>query len=663
MRKEYPNLSSPVRIGQIELPTRLVMAPVDTQYATEEGYVTPRLIDFYRRRAGRGMALIISENTGVDKGGKSNIRMLGLFDDSCIKGLRELVSIIHRAGSRIIFQLNHAGRQTTPHFLGGKHPVAASAIPCPLIKVKPLELKIGQIEEMIGFFADASVRARKSGSDGVELHMAHGYLLCGFLSPFSNKRTDQYGGTREGRILFPLQVLRAIREKLPPPFIVGCRISGDEQVEGGLTLKDTIPIAQRLECEGTDYIHVSCCNNASGHKNIPSYYEPPGVFVEYAAAIKQAISIPVITVGRLYDLDFAERILAEGKADLAAAARPFIADPDFGLKLGNLAPDYRIGNESAGEKKIFIATSKQGPNCLYCNRCIASLVKTTEGIVCTVNPHLGIDEFQKSIRPVELKKYILVVGGGPAGMIAAYRAARRGHQVTLWEQKSRPGGALYYAGLSSEKEGFRDYLRYLKNCLQDSPVKVEMERVADIDTIGRLNPDEVIIAAGAAKADPQIPGIDSVGWETVHNGFDRPSEKGDRVLIVGGGGRGAELAEFLANKGASVTLVARRGIALDTPLQIRHYLEQRLLAAGVEVLLKTELLGLHIEKALAKRDEKEQTLTGFNRVILAYGERPNTELYNALIKKGISTRIIGDAAEPRDLFAAVREGTMVGNRV
>ena len=423
MSGPYPLLSSSIKVGQVELANRLVMAPIDTQYATEEGYVTERLLNFYRRRTGRGMSLMISENTGVDRGGKSNIRMLGLFDDSYIEGIRKFVDAVHEGGTRIIIQLNHAGRQTNSHFLGGGHPVAASDIPCPLVRVTPHELTVDQINSLQHKFAEAAERACEAGADGIELHMAHGYLLCGFLSPFSNARTDQFGGSLERRLSFPLQVLSLIRKKIPSPFIIGCRISGDEQVEGGLTLKETVPVTKSLENAGADYIHVSCCNNASGHKNIPSYYEPMGVFVEFAEAIKQTVNIPVISVGRIHDLDLAEKILAGKKADMTAIARPFVADPDFGLKIEKPA-------------------SLKGPNCLSCNRCIASLVKTTDGIACTVNPFIGEDEFEDSVQPAETVKNILVVGGGPGGMLAAYRSAKRGHRVTLWEKEDRLGGAL-----------------------------------------------------------------------------------------------------------------------------------------------------------------------------------------------------------------------------
>ncbi|MBT3310822.1 MAG: FAD-dependent oxidoreductase [Desulfobacterales bacterium] len=649
MSSKYPRLSSPVTLGSTELSTRLVMAPVDTQYSTKEGHVTQKLIDFYKRRAGRGVSMIITENTGVDKGGKSNISMMGLFNDTYIEGMSRLASAVHKKGSKIIIQLNHAGRQTNSKYLGGGHPVAASAIPCPLVKITPHELKPEQIDSLVYKFLDAATRAEKAGADGIELHMAHGYLLCGFLSPFSNQRGDKYGGSIEKRMQFPLQVLKVIREKLPESFIIGCRISGDEQVAGGLTLKETIPITQTLEKNGADYIHVSCCNNASGHKNIPSYYEPPGVFLEYAEAIKKAVSIPVITVGRLHSLDFAEDIIAEKKVDLIAAARPFVADPDFGIEVG--------------KKNNLDKNFKQGPVCLSCNQCIASLVKTTEGITCTINPYLNSEKTKKAQR-VDLKKHVLVVGGGPAGMAAAVNAKKRGHNVTLMEKKNRLGGALYYAGLPSNKEGFISYCNYLYENLIKTSVAVETGKEADINTIIKLEPDEVIIATGAAKPSPSIPGLNKIKWERVYSGFDTPIEKGSKVIIAGGGGRGAELAEFMAERGSIVTLVeARNRVAYDTPLQIRYYLEQRLNNSNIELFINTTILEFTHEGIRVKHNNKEETLTGFDRIIMALGESPNTGLYKELCDKGISARIIGDAVKPRNLLYAVHEGSIVGDLV
>jgi len=663
MENEYPLLSSPIKIGSIELSNRVVMASVDTQYCTLEGYVTSRMIEFYRRRAAGGVALIITENTGIDFGGKSNIRMHGLFDDSYMEGARKFVSAVKKEGSRIFIQLNHAGRQSTYLYLGGAQPVAPSPIPCPLIKVEPRELEPREIEKLIERFTEAAYRAWHIGADGVELHMAHGYLLCSFLSPFSNRRTDQYGGSFEGRLRFPLEVFKSIRKKLPPFFIIGCRISADEEVEGGLTLKESIPIAQSFEKAGMDYIHVSACNNASGHKNIPSYYEPPGVFSDYAAAIKKAVSIPVISVGRIHSLKIAEEVLAAQKADLVAAARPFIVDPDFAAAVAPAKPQTEQNDKTLGGN-FAVPGSLAGQNCLSCNRCIAALVKGRDGLLCTINPFLGKDEFNSLIHPADIKKRILVVGGGPAGIITAFRAARRGHSVTLWERKARLGGALYYAGLAPHKEPFKDYLNFLIKCLDDLPVEVVMEQIGDIDAIKKFGFDEVILAVGASKPRPSIPGIETIEWEDVAAGFDNPGASGTQVLVAGGGGRGTELAEFLALNGGDVTLMeARERIASDTPFQIRYYITRRLVSAGVKVLLNTELKELTPGRILVNNQDGEKELNGFDRIFLALGENPNNNLYQAIIKENIPAQLIGDAAAPRDLMAAVHEGTHTGDSV
>jgi len=651
MERKYHLLSSPIKIGSVELSTRIAMAPVDTQYCTPEGYVTPKMIDFYRRRAAGGVSLIVTGNTGVDLGGKSNVRMAGLFDDSYIEGARKLVSAVKREGSKIFIQLNHAGRQSKPEYLGGRKPVAPSPIPCPLLRVMPRELNGEEIEMLTERFAEAAYRAWQSGADGVEIHMAHGYLLCSFLSPFSNRRTDQYGGSIEGRLRFPLAVLKSIRQKLPSSFVLGCRISASEEIEGGLTLKETVLIAQAFERAGIDYIHVSACNNASAHKNIPSYYEPPGVFSGYASTIKKAVSIPVIAIGRIHSLEVAEEILRTQKADLVATARAFIADPDFAAPLKD-------------EKKLSILQNWKGPNCISCCRCIAGLVKGKDGLLCTVNPLLGKDEFKKSIQRCEIKKNILVVGGGPAGMLAAFRAAKRGHRVTLWERKAHLGGALYYAGLAAHKGPFRDYLNYLIKCLNDSPVEVVVEQFGDLDSIKEFRPDEVILAMGASKPTPSIPGIERVDWESVSEGFDNPCTRGTRVLVAGGGGRGAELAEFLALSGGKVTLVeVGKRIASDIPLQVRHYLAQRLGAVGVKVLLNTELKKVAPEGVWVKGPEGEKELRGFDRIFLALGESTNDELYRELLNENIAAQLIGDAVAPRDLMAAVCDGARVGDSV
>jgi 2,4-dienoyl-CoA reductase-like NADH-dependent reductase (Old Yellow Enzyme family)/thioredoxin reductase len=649
-----------MRIGEIEISGRLAMAPIDTQYCTKEGYVTSRMINFYWRRAQSGVPLIITENTGVHPGGKSNFRMHGLFDDSYIHGAKSLVSEIKRSGSKVLIQLNHAGRQTTYSYLGGIQPVAPSAISCPLIKVKPRALEEKEIEHLVLAFFEAAQRAWRAGADGVELHMAHGYLLCSFLSPFSNLRSDKYGGTFEGRLRFPLEVLRSIRENLPSSFVVGCRISADEEVPRGLTLTESVPTAQALEAAGADYIHVSACNNGSAHKTIPSYFEPLGVFSRYAKAIKKAVSIPVICVGRFHNLECAEAALRFQVADLVASARPFLVDPDFAAAISSktLPPTSRAKSMMSIAKGLGVLS---GQKCLSCNRCIASLVTETKGLTCTINPFVGENMLESEIFPAKERKRVLVVGGGPAGIISALLASMRGHRVFLWEATRRLGGALYYAGLAPHKEPFKEYLDYLIRRLHQMSVDVLLEKVGDIESIREFRADHVILAVGGAKPTPLIPGMENTEWLDVLKGFETPYVKGLRILVVGGGGRGVELSMFLALKGAEVTLLeARSQVGENTPLQIRYYLEQKLISLRVKLLLNAELRYIENGKFLIKGQQGEKTIEGFEKVFVAFGEKPNRDLYEALLKAAIPTVLIGDALRPRDLLAAVHEGATAG---
>ncbi|MFQ6097502.1 MAG: NADH:flavin oxidoreductase, partial [Armatimonadota bacterium] len=325
-------LFSPIRINGLELKNRIVMPPMGTSFADEMGRVTPKLIAYYAARARGGPGLVIVEHTAVHPTGRTGARMLSAFSerDHC-EGLRQLFAAVHDAGVPVAIQLNHGGRQASADVIG-EQVWAPSAVPCPDGRTMSREMTLDDIAEVRAAFVSAAERAKRAGADAVEIHMAHGYLLCEFLSPYTNKRTDEYGGDLERRCRLPTEVVRAVRETLGADFPILVRISADELIEGGLTTEMSRENARRLAAAGADAVDVSVCLGETAHVASAPYYLEQGHLVEYAEAIKEAVNVPVIAVGRITEPAFADRVIAEGRADLVAVGRALIADPAWPRK-------------------------------------------------------------------------------------------------------------------------------------------------------------------------------------------------------------------------------------------------------------------------------------------------------------------------------------------
>ncbi len=420
----FAALSNPFQIGNLKLNNRIVMPPMATNFAGPDGSVNERHIAYYVRRAQGGAGYITFEHTGVLQQGKAFPSMALIDSDRQIPSFRKLTEAIHREGGKIVIQINHAGRQTSSAITGSPL-VAPSAIPCPVRKEGPVALSPEQIPKIVEAFALAAGRVKEAGADGVEIHMAHGYLLNQFLSPYSNKREDEYGGNAQRRMRAPIEVLQAVRHKVGLDFPIICRLSADEYVEEGLKLEASKEIAGALEKNGANALHISACVAASVYFNQPPYYVEEGVFAHLAQGIKSVVNIPVITVGRIRTPELANRILEDKKADLVSMGRALIADPDL--------PAKAFG----GRREDIIP-------CISCNRCIVSIRKGA--LQCAVNPETGREGVfivKKTTRP----KKVWIIGGGPAGMKAAEIAARRGHQVTLYEKENQLGGQFLLAAV------------------------------------------------------------------------------------------------------------------------------------------------------------------------------------------------------------------------
>lgn len=526
---KFEKVLEPIRIGSMELRNRFVMPPMVTNYAAEDGSVTERLKWYHQTRAKGGVGLIIVEASYVDHAAKGFSHELGIHKDELIPGLRSLTNAVHRYGAQIAIQLYHAGRQTTSD-VSGTSVVAPSAIPCPVKQEMPKELTVAEIKQIVGDFRQAARRAKEAGFDAVEIHGAHGYLLDQFLSPYSNKRTDEYGGTFAHRMRFPLEVIQNVREEVGEDFPIIFRMSADEYVSGGLTIEDTKMWARILAETGINALHVSGGVYESAQMIIPPAAIEQGVYAENAAAIKQAVNgaIPVIAVGRIKKPEMAEQIIRDGKADLIAMGRALLGDPGL-------------------PKKVAEGRISEIRNCVGCNQgCIDRLFRD-EDIACMINPITGHEEEFNLAAPVNRKR-VLIIGGGPAGLEAAWVAALRGHKTILFEKEKQLGGQLMMAAKSSHKEELNDLRRHLIHQVRMSDAEIVMGAEADLSTVRRINPDVVILAAGSEEIVPHIPGIFRENVVTGQDVLRGTADVGDNVVVIGGGMVGCETAEYLADR-------------------------------------------------------------------------------------------------------------------
>ena len=611
-----------------------------TLYANEDGSVSDRLKDYIVARAKGGVGLIILEGAYTHSTGKGFPNQLSIDHDHYIPALKKLTSVVHQDGAKIALQLLHAGRQNT--LTSVETPVAPSPIPCPVLKKTPRALTTAEIKEITDSFAEGALRAMKAGFDCIDIHAAHGYLINQFLSPYSNKRTDEYGKDLHGRARFMLEIVEKIKAKLGPGFPISCRISADEFVTGGLKVEQSKQIARILQETGISAIHVSGGVYESAQMIIPPFGFGHGTLVHLAKGIKDVVDVPVSAVGRIIEPQTAEEIICRGHADMVALGRALIADPNWPLK--------------AMEKRF-----EEIRQCIGCGACRQRAVRPQMN--CSVNYEAGREGEARIITTGKTKR-VWVIGGGPAGLEAARVAALKGHQVTLYEKQEKLGGTFLVASLPPRKGEYTKAIEYLARQLKTLNVAIHVNREIREDLIFGSDAEAFIFATGASPSVPVVPGIDQPNVVQATAILSEEADAGDSVLVVGGGSVGAETAEFLAAKGKKVTLIEMLdGVALDAPDTVRIVLLENLKKMRVDIKASTALKAIEGRKILVITNSREEPIDGIDTVVLAVGSKPNSELFEKAKGKKAEMLIIGDSLQPRTALEAIHEGSKIAREL
>ncbi|MDF2957591.1 MAG: Dihydrolipoamide dehydrogenase [Candidatus Alkanophagales archaeon MCA70_species_1] len=664
--EEVAALFEPIKIGDVELRSRIVMAPMGTGFATRDGFVTDRMIAYYAERAKGGAGMITVEASCVDSPvGRLGPHDILVDDDKFIPGLSKLAEAIKKEGAVASLQLAHGGRYSRS-YITGTQPVAPSPIPSRYTKETPRELTTEEVEAIIDKFADAALRAKRAGFDAVELMGSTGYLISQFLSSLTNKRTDRFGGDAAARATFAVEIIQRIREKVGSQFPISFKFSVNEYLPGGNTIEDSKIIARRVEEAGASIIHAWAGWHESPVPMLPMSVER-GAFVHLAEAMKEVVSIPVIAVGRINDVKLAARIIREKRADLVAMGRAFLADPHF----PNKAKEGRFD-----EIRM----------CIGCCRCFDNVMRALADprseatITCSLNAEVGREfELAEKLKRAEKPKKVLIVGGGPAGMETARVLKLRGHEVKILEEDEKLGGNLLLAAVPPYKSEINNIIQYLTTQMRKLGVAVETSRKVTADEVLRLMKedgyDELVIAVGASPIIPEVSGVAERLGKSVFTAVDVlagrvPEDKiGEGVVVVGGGMIGCETAEFLAAKGRNVTIVEmKRRIAEDIGPTTRWVVVKRLRETpNIQIMTSTRLEGVTDRGVIVEVEAGAEAGSGSRErreieaatVVLAVGMRRNEELQNALRDK-VKFVEIGDCVEPRKILEAIHDGWRVG---
>ncbi len=655
-------LLEPIKIGTLELKNRIVFPPIASAYGTPDGFVSDAMISYYKNIA-KNCALCIVEAVCVDLEGRILPRQLWVCDDKFIPGLKRLADAIHGVGAKVAMQIHHAG--IVGYFSGLPKTWGPSKSQYPIwdptVMDRIQELTTAQVEHIEDEFAQAAVRAKSAGYDAVEIHGAHGYLVTQFLSPEINKRTDKFGGSMEGRMRFPVDIVKKVRAAVGKDYPVIYRMNGDDGIEEahrlqwgtkivGFRIEEGKILAKKVEEAGADIIHVTSGTYDALAWEVQPSDLPHVCLGDLSAAIKSVVKVPVIGVGRILTPEMGEVLLQEKKADLVAVGRGLIADSDW-------------------YKKTVEGRSQDIQWCIGCMECMRRAVFMAQELPCTVNYKVSRED-SYAITPAAKVKKIMVVGAGPAGMTAARYAAARGHDVTIYDKEKRLGGSWYYAAMMP---GCADYANYTERCadwLAKLKVKIELGTEVTPALVEKVKPDAVIVATGSVTTTPKIPGVDQANVVSFADVLSGKAKVGDNVVLwcstaccTSLSFHGCRTADYLASKGKKVSIVSTKPYLVDTMMpHTSGPMYWRFAKAGVKMVNNAKLREITGFKATAEGKAGVEQLPA-DTTVLASVLASNNALAGALKGKVPEVIVIGDASEISNGFHANNDGARVGLQI
>ena len=651
MSQEFKHLFSPIKIGPMTVRNRIVASSHATNFMMPIGPPTDRAIDYYVSKAKGGVGLIVTQFTSVLPLSTDAPPVI-FQSDAVIPGYKKLADAVRHEGAGIMVQLALPGKFMGTDMFGG---VVLSSSSLPSVSAlrgvgeTPREMTIEEIKEAVEAFANAARRAREADLDGVEINMAVGFLISQFMSPAFNQRTDEYGGSLENRLRFPIEVIDAVREAVGKDFVVGIRLTGDEFLEGGINLDLAKQNAEMLEATGKlDYINVCAGTFFNPETHIPPMYFPLGCFTYLASAIKQVVDIPVVAVGRINDPVLADNILADGHADLVTMNRATICDPEMPKK----AREGRLDEIR---------------RCTGCNEgCLGRWVQGLP-ISCSYNPEVG-REREFAISPANTRKKVMVIGSGPAGLEVARVAALRGHQVSIYEKENELGGQLNIAAKAPMREDFLEVPRFYKHQMRILSVEVNLETEVTPEMVEAKNPDAVVVATGSLPYLPPIPGVEGTNVIEVRQVLKGEVEVQQNVVVIAGEShiQALSVADFLAERGKTVELLTEGlypGALLDPATQMAVLF--RLLTRGVKITSSTGVKEITENAVIVFNvfTREDRRIEGVDTVVIATEGKADDHLYRSLKGKVKELYAVGHCVAPRKMITSILDGARVGRAI